>query len=360
MGCLGCELFPQPSSLLEAIDQAMARQVPRWKPGDAGALFRKAIDDAYRGIDSPAQGHSRSLSTTNIVHTAPGVADELSQSHGNAAGSALREAVDAGIVCYAAKLHLNRATSIVAPWRKTNPGYASSFERMRCYPGRAMEMARRADLLGKMDPEKPWADGLPRLIFTGDMGDTFARQSDFEFIASDLMPAIGSAEGRRHLWLLLSKRPERMAEFARIHGRFPDNVCCMTTVTSSETVDRLDRLRSIDCAMRGVSAEPLWEHLTPASLNLDSIDWFIVGGASGARKNARPFDLSWARELRDHCRRNGVAYFLKQLGSNPVDDGRSFECADRHGGEWHEWPADLRVREFPSAFHEYRRREVSP
>jgi protein gp37 len=357
MGCLGCELFPEPKIVLDEIDLALASVLPSWKSGEARTAMRRLIDDAYKAIEIPSEGHSRALSTTNIVHASGILADQLTEEYGAAAGVAVREAIDRRIVCYASKLHLNRATSIVAPGRKTNPGYAPSFERIRAYPGRAMQMARRADLLGKVDPEKPWADGLPRLIFVGDMGDTFARQSDFDFIAEDLMPAIESAEGRRHLWLLLSKRPERMAEYSRLHGRFPANVCCMTTVTSPQTAERLDRLREINCAMRGVSAEPLWERVAPASLNLESIDWFIVGGASGARKNTKPFDLAWARELRNFCHESGVAYFLKQLGTNPVVDGVPFKLADRHGGEWHEWPEDLRVRDFPAAFHAYRRKE---
>lgn len=358
MGCLGCELFPEPRVVIDEIDLAVAAVVPCWRPGEAKNALRRLIDAAYNAIEIPSEGHSRALSTTNIVHVSAILAEELAAKHGAAAGVAVREAIDRQIVCYASKLHLNRSTSIVAPWRKPNPGYAPSFERIRAYPGRAKEMARRADLLGKKDPEKPWADGLPRLVFVGDMGDTFARQSDFEFVASDLMPAIESAEGRRHLWLLLSKRPERMAEFARIHGKFPDNVCCMTTITSRESLGRLDDLRSIDCAMRGVSAEPLWERVAPASLNLEAIDWFIVGGASGARKNTKPFDLAWAQELRDFCREEDVAYFLKQLGSHPVVNGVPLKLENRHGGDWYEWSEDLRVREFPAAFHAYRRKEV--
>ncbi|MCC5850576.1 MAG: DUF5131 family protein, partial [Verrucomicrobia bacterium] len=50
---------------------------------------------------------------------------------------------------------------------------------------------------------------------------------------------------------------------------------------------------------------------------LTGIDWLIVGGESG-NKDARPFDLAWARELRDLCREQGVAFFCKQLGSHPV------------------------------------------
>jgi protein gp37 len=75
--------------------------------------------------------------------------------------------------------------------------------------------------------------------------------------------------------------------------------------------------------------------------------------------SAKPFQLAWARELRDFCREKKVAFFLKQLGSNPFDGDRPFKCADRHGGQWHEWPEDLRVREFPLGFHAYRRGEVA-
>lgn len=360
MGCLGCELFPQPGAVLEAIDAALGRVVAGWKPGDAEAALRPAVHAAFAAIASPQPGHTHALTTTNIVHVSKAWASELKDMHGVAAEKAVREAVDGMVVCYAAKLHLNRATSIVAPHRKPNLGYAPSFERMRTYAGRMAHSARQRDLLGTSDPEKSWADGLPRLIFVGDMGDTFARQSDFGFIAADVMPAIVSPEGRRHLWLLLSKRPERMAEFARTHGKFPANVCCMTTVTSKDSLSRLDDLRSIDCAMRGISVEPLWERLPPESLNLEGIDWFILGGASGARWSAKPFDLAWARELRDFCREKKVAFFTKQLGSNPVEEGRPFKCADLHAGEWHEWPLDLRVREFPAAFHRYRRKEVRP
>lgn len=355
MGCLGCELFPEPAAVLDEIDLAVASVVPSWKRGEARAAMRRLIDTAYNAIEVPREGHSRALTTTNIVHVAGILAEELAARHGAAAGVAVREAIDRRIVCYASKLHLHRATSIVAPGRETNPGYAQSLERIRAFPGRAMQMARQADLLGEHDPAKPWAEGLPRLIFTGDMGDMFARQSDFDFIASDVVAAIESPEGRRHIWLLLTKRPERMAEFARLHGRFPRNVCCMTTITSPENLGRLDRLREVDCTMRGISAEPLWERLDPAGLNLAGIDWMIVGGASGTRHHAKPFDLQWARELRDCCAQAGVAFFVKQFGSNPVHHGRPLVLADRHGGDWSAWPQDLRVREFPHPFHTYRR-----
>jgi hypothetical protein len=66
------------------------------------------------------------------------------------------------------------------------------------------------------------------MIFVSDMGDALSAKGDFPFLKSDLMPAIRSDAGKRHLWLWLTKRPGRMAEFAMAIGGFPENVCAMT------------------------------------------------------------------------------------------------------------------------------------
>lgn len=82
------------------------------------------------------------------------------------------------------------------------------------------------------------------------------------------------------------------------------------------------------------------------------IGWVIVGGESGPK--ARPFDLAWARSIRDQCKAAGVPVFVKQMGANAVQSCGP-ECEhylalhDRAGADPAEWPADLRVREMPEA-----------
>jgi hypothetical protein len=83
----------------------------------------------------------------------------------------------------------------------------------------------------------------------------------------------------------------------------------------------------------------------------------IVGGESGT--GARGFDLSWARSVVEQCRAASVACFVKQVGSRPFDhvvfdDQARFiggseapRLRNRKGGDPQEWPAELRVREFP-------------
>lgn len=355
MGCGGCELFPPASVVLREVDLALSGLLPQWSSGYARIMYREVIRAAYEAIRRPVLGHTGAITTTNIVHTTPWLAEQLSEKFGPAIGTLLDETVKRLIKCYAAKLHLNRGASIMKPDRKANPGYAATFEMMRTYEGRALKSAKASDLFGQSRPTKPWANGLPRMIFVGDMGDTFARTSDFEFLAADLLPAITGESGRRHIWQVLTKRPKQLAAFARRFGAFPEHVICMTTVTSGETLHRINDLRRVNCSMRGLSIEPLWERLTPESLNLDGIDWVIVGGESGGKEHSKPFHLEWARELRDLCRQAGVAFFLKQLGSNPVESGQPVKLSNAHGGDWQEWPEDLRVREFPEGFHSYRR-----
>lgn len=93
-------------------------------------------------------------------------------------------------------------------------------------------------------------------------------------------------------------------------------------------------------------------HRSPA------LDWVIVGGESGP--GARPFDIAWARSIIQQCKAANVPVFCKQLGSRAVsvttEDGEQrytnhWTTKDRKGGDPEEWPADLRVREFPEAKH---------
>lgn len=64
------------------------------------------------------------------------------------------------------------------------------------------------------------------------------------------------------------------------------------------------------------------------------ISWVVVGGESGPK--ARPFDIEWARQIRDDCLATMTPYFLKQLGGWP--DKRD---------QLEDFPEDLRIRMFP-------------
>ena len=364
MGCNGCELFPKPKHLLSQIDTAVAALGITI---DSEAIFRDLIKAAYAAIPSPQSGHSDAVTTTNIWHLRDQFENRLMGAHGLLVADAAVSTISREISCYAARLHFNRGHCITDPKRKVTTGYAPVFEKVSSFSGRVVKAAAWDDLLGCPREGEEWKGTCPRMIFVGDMGDSFSAKKHFPFLKEELMPAIQSENGQRHLWLLLTKRPETMAEFSQEIGGFPDNVCAMTTVTSAdpEVLKRVDQLRTVNAHIKGLSIEPLLERIPAEQLDLTGIDWVIVGGESGAKENVRPFALEWAVELQEHCQKHGVAFFMKQMGSAPTVAGETVKLNDDHGGDWSEWSTlgdlgtTLKVREFPQAFRSYRSNKVA-
>ena len=57
-------------------------------------------------------------------------------------------------------------------------------------------------------------------------------------------------------------------------------------------------------------------------LNLDDINWVIVGGESGPA--ARPIEVGWVRNIREQCLAQSVPFFFKQWGGvNKKKTGRT-------------------------------------
>ena len=357
MGCGGCELFPKPAVIVLLIRAALLEFGVRM---DVHAVLAALIAKHYAKIRNPLPGHVNAVTTTNIWHFRDLLRKEIAKAHGVNAGNAARKAIKMALKCYAAKLHFNRGANILKPNRKLHKGYAQTFEQVTDFPGRMAAAAKWKDTLGEEYPDKPWMNGLPSTIFVSDMGDALTSKSreDFDFLEREVIANVSSKNGLRHLWLWLTKRPGIMAALAERIGGMPANVCAMTTVTGPKTLGRVDQLRKVKAPCRGLSIEPLWDRIPPEDLDLPGIDWVIVGGESGARDEVNPFHVEWALELREHCRKAGVAFFVKQLGSKPFMNGEPLILTDRHGGNWDEWPRQLRVREFPAYFHRYRADEL--
>jgi protein gp37 len=104
---------------------------------------------------------------------------------------------------------------------------------------------------------------------------------------------------------------------------------------------RIDNLRHTPAHVKFLSIEPLLGSLP--KLNLDGIDWVIVGGESGP--GARSMDPQWVREIRDQCIRAGVPFFFKQWGG--VLKSRTGRMLD--GRTWDEMPGGNApsVEDFP-------------
>lgn len=178
-----------------------------------------------------------------------------------------------------------------------------------------------------LDTPRGWRE--PRRVFVNSMSDLFHPKVTDEFIIDvfDVM-----ADTPRHQYQVLTKRPKRAAALAD-ELIWPDNVWLGTSIESNSYVDRAEELRRVPAVMRFLSCEPLLGPLP--DLDLDGIDWVIVGGESG--HEARPMDVEWVRDLRDRSVAATVPFFFKQWGGRtPKAGGRELD-----GRTWDQFPASL-------------------
>jgi protein gp37 len=110
----------------------------------------------------------------------------------------------------------------------------------------------------------------------------------------------------------------------------------LTTGTPSLAREEAEKLFPEDEAeqMEYVERESLsfYENSLPfKQLDLAGFHWVIVGGESGP--GFRPMDHAWAREIRDQCQREHVAFFFKQSAAIRTEMGTQLD-----GREWKEYP----------------------
>jgi protein gp37 len=193
-------------------------------------------------------------------------------------------------------------------------------------------------------------DGVRRKVFTLSLGDFMDNQVDPAW-REDAWGVIDECDSLD--WLILTKRPQNIPKMLPVKGgrAWPwPHVWLGTTAENQEEYDRRwGTLSKIPAARRFISYEPA---LGPLNIFANPLpNWIIIGGESGSR--ARPFMLSWARDVIEQCRDLGIAPFMKQLGEHAYDDlsyvGHSpvYPTRSKKGDDPAEWPNSLRVREFP-------------
>lgn len=174
------------------------------------------------------------------------------------------------------------------------------------------------------------AAGIRKRVFCASLADVFDAEVDDEWrvLLLEMILATPNLD-----WLLLTKRPQVAKKF--FDGIVPRNVWLGVTVENQKIADlRIPILLSIPARIRFLSCEPLLERIFVPRYG---VSWIICGGESGG--GARGMPLEWARSLRDQCADGNIPFFMKQL-SQP---------AGKHFKDFSAFPADLQIREFPSA-----------
>jgi protein gp37 len=169
------------------------------------------------------------------------------------------------------------------------------------------------------------------------MSDLFHRDIPEQFI---LQVFTTMALANWHTYQVLTKRPSRLVSLVPAITRhlstitgsttWPMNIWMGVSVETMSYAWRVDRLRKVPSAIRFISAEPLLDSLK--GLDLKDIHWLIAGGESGpGYRTCKP---DWIKDLRDRCRRTGIAFFFKQWGGRtPSAGGRILD-----GRTWDEFP----------------------
>jgi len=218
---------------------------------------------------------------------------------------------------------------------KVSPGCA------HCY---AERMAKRLQAMGQPNyvngfkvaihehvVELPLRWKKPQAIFVNSMSDLFHKNVPASFIAR-LFRVMNNANW--HRFQILTKRSGRLRQLAP-NLRWAPHIWMGVTVESAPYLRRADDLRETEAHVKFLSLEPLLGPLP--TLNLEAIDWVIVGGESGPR--ARPMSADWVRPIRDACLAAGVPFFFKQWGgtrkakTGRLLDGRTWDEMPRNGAD---------------------------
>jgi len=153
----------------------------------------------------------------------------------------------------------------------------------------------------------------PRIVFVTSMGDLLHPDVPEDFVMR-VFEVMRSCD--RHVFQLLSKRPERMADLSAGFD-WPGNVWAGTSIENRSVYHRLEFLRKVDAVTRFISFEPLLSDVS--DVDLTGIHWAAVGGESGS--DARPMKIEWVRALRDRCVDDGIAFYFKQWGGEHHSSG---------------------------------------
>jgi len=165
---------------------------------------------------------------------------------------------------------------------------------------------------------RPYGWKKPRIVFVNSMSDLFHPEVPLAYIK---MVFGVMNDCRQHQFQVLTKRAERLAEVASELCWTP-NIWMGVSVENQKVESRIDFLRQTPAKIKFLSLEPLIGPLP--NLNLEKMDWVIVGGESG--KSPRPMPENWVIDIKNQCAQVDVAFFFKQWGgTNKKKSGRILE-----------------------------------
>jgi len=212
----------------------------------------------------------------------------------------------------------------------------------------------------------------PQRVFVNSMSDLFHAMIPDWYRAAVFCVMMDLPQ---HVFQILTKRPESTIDWPdrfRDAVRSPEFICLTentknkhvksalekaidyrtswaehlwmgTSVEDSRVVGRIDQLRQCQAHVRFISAEPLIGALGP--IDLTDIHWIIVGGESGNHMkpgNPRWMQQEWARDIKNQCVDQAVAYFYKQDSGYKTELRTWLVEEDGSHWKWEQYPNDFK------------------
>lgn len=177
--------------------------------------------------------------------------------------------------------------------------------------------------LHESELERPLSMRTPKVIFVNSMSDLFHKDVPLEFIQRTFATM---NQCPQHTFQVLTKRADVLARHSA-ELTWTSNIWMGVSVENQKVAQRIDDLRRCGAKVKFLSLEPLIGPLN--NLNLEGIDWVIVGGESG--RKPRPMREEWVRSIQRQCQEAGVAFFFKQWGgtnkkaAGRLLDGRTYD-----------------------------------
>ena len=168
----------------------------------------------------------------------------------------------------------------------------------------------------------------PKIVFVNSMSDLFHPDIPVDFIQRVFRVMNNHPQ---HVFQILTKRADVLNYYdAEGWLDWSHNIWMGVSVEDERVTERIDLLRQTNARTKFLSCEPLIGPLD--NLNLQNIDWVIVGGESG--RKPRPMEPQWVENIKNQCLESDTKFFFKQWGgTNKKKTGREL-----NGRTWDQMP----------------------
>ena len=154
-----------------------------------------------------------------------------------------------------------------------------------------------------------------KTVFRNSMSDLFKQDVPYS-ITEKVFRTLN--ENPQHIFQVLTKRSDILLKY-NDYLEWGHNIWMGVSVENEKVMYRIKDLKETKAKVKFLSCEPLIGPLS--NMNLDGIDWVIVGGESG--RKPRPMKEDWVLDILEQCQFNNVKFFFKQWGgTNKKKAGR--------------------------------------